>query len=55
MTICEGISGSVIRRYVPNTSKIVTRLSGLVVSLKALNTICRAIFLLIPGSSTIMI
>jgi hypothetical protein len=55
MTISEGTSSSVIRGYTPNTSKIGTRLSGLVVSLRALNTICRVISLSIPGSSTIMI
>jgi hypothetical protein len=51
----EGASSSVIRRYAPNTSKIGTRLSRLVVSLRVLNTIYRAISLSIPGSSTIMI
>jgi hypothetical protein len=55
MTIGKGASSSVIRRYAPNTSKISTRLSGLIVLLRALNTICRAISLSIPGSSTTMI
>jgi hypothetical protein len=55
MIISEGTSSSVIRKYIPNISKIDTRLSGLVVSLKVLNIICRAIFLLIPGNSIIMI
>jgi hypothetical protein len=55
MIIGEGASSSVIRRYMPNTSKIGIRLSRLVVSLKALNTICKTIFLSIPGNSTTMI
>jgi hypothetical protein len=55
MIISEGASSSVIRRYTPNTSKISIRLSGLVVSLRALNIICRTISLSIPGSSTIII
>jgi hypothetical protein len=55
MTIGEGISSSVIRGYAPNTSKVGTRPSGLVVVLRALNTICRTISLSIPGSSTTMI
>jgi hypothetical protein len=53
--IGEGTSSSVIRRYTPNTSKVGTRPFGLVVSLRALNTICRVIFLSIPGSLTTMI
>jgi hypothetical protein len=55
MTIGEGTSSSVIRGYMPNTSKVGTRPSRLVISLKALNTIYRTIFLLILGSSTIII
>jgi hypothetical protein len=55
MTISEGASSSVIRRYTPNTSRIGTRLSRLVVLLRALNTICRTISLSVPGSSTTMI
>jgi hypothetical protein len=55
ITIGEGASSSVIRGYAPNTSKIGTRLSRLVVSLRALNTICRTISLSIPGSSITMI
>jgi hypothetical protein len=55
MIIDESISSSVIRGYTPNTSKVNTRLSGLVVSLRALNTICRIVFLSIPGNSTIMV
>jgi hypothetical protein len=55
MIISKSTSSSVIRRYTPNTSKIGTRPSGLVVLLRALNTICRAIFLSIPGNSITMI
>jgi hypothetical protein len=55
MIVGEGASSSVIRRYAPNISKIGIRLSRLVVSLRALNTIYRAIFLSIPGNSTIII
>jgi hypothetical protein len=55
MTVGEGASSSVIRRYTPNTSRVGTRPSRLVVSLRALNTICRTTSLLIPGSSTTMI
>jgi hypothetical protein len=55
MTISEGASSSVIRRYTPNTNKMGTRPSRLVVSLRALNTICRVVSLSIPGSSTTMI
>jgi hypothetical protein len=55
ITIGEGASSSVIRRYTPNTSKVGTRLSRLVVSLRVLNTIYRTISLLILGNSTTMI
>jgi hypothetical protein len=55
MIISEGISSSVIRRYTPNTSKMGTRLSRLVVSLRALNTIYRIISLSIPDNSTTII
>jgi hypothetical protein len=55
MTISEGASNSVIRKYAPNTSKISTRLSRLIVLLRALNTIYRIIFLSIPGNSITMI
>jgi hypothetical protein len=55
MIISEGASSSVIRGYTPNTSRVSTRLSRLVVLLRALNVICRIISLLIPGSSTVMI
>ena len=39
ITIGEGASSLVIHRYVLNTSKVGTRLSRLVVSLRALNAI----------------
>jgi hypothetical protein len=55
MIISEGASSLVIRRYTPNTSKINTRLSRLVVLLRALNIIYRTIFLLILGNSTTII
>ena len=55
ITIGEGISSSAIYRYAPNTSKVGTRPSGPAVLLKALNAICKAISLLIPGSSTTII
>jgi hypothetical protein len=55
VTVSEGASSSVIRGYAPNTSKVGTRPSGLAVSLRALNAICRAASLLILSSSTIMI
>jgi hypothetical protein len=50
MIIGEGTSSSVIRGYTLNTSKMGTRLSRLVISLKALNIICRIISLLILGN-----
>jgi predicted cation transporter len=53
--IGEGISSSVIRRYTPNINKINTRLSRLIVLLKALNTICRTISLSILGNLIIII
>jgi hypothetical protein len=55
MTIGKGASSSVIRRYALNTSKVGIRLFGPVVFLRALNTICRATSLSIPGSSTTII
>jgi hypothetical protein len=55
VTVGEGASSSVIRGYALNTSKVSTRPSGPVVSLRALNAICRAASLSILGSSTIMI
>jgi hypothetical protein len=55
MIIGEGTSSSVIRRYTPNTSKVGTRPSGLIVLLRVLNIICRAISLSILGNSTTMI
>jgi hypothetical protein len=53
--IGKGISSSVIRGYTPNTSKVGTRLSRLIVLLRVLNTICKTISLSIPGSSITMI
>ena len=55
VTIGEGASSSVIYRYALNTSKVGTRPSRLVVSLRALNAICRATSLSILGSSTTII
>jgi hypothetical protein len=55
VTVGEGASSSVIRRYAPNTSKMGTRPSRPIVSLRALNTICKAVSLSILGSSTTMI
>jgi hypothetical protein len=55
VTVGEGASSSVIRRYAPNTSKVGTRPSGPAVLLRALNAICRAASLSILGSSTTMI
>jgi hypothetical protein len=55
MTIGDSTSSSVIRGYTLNTSRISTRLSRLVILLRALNAICRAISLSIPGNSTTMI
>jgi hypothetical protein len=53
--ISEGASSLVIRGYTPNTSKVGTRQSRPIVLLRALNIICRAISLSIPGNSTTMI
>ena len=50
MTINNGISSLAIRGYMPNTSKINTKLFRPVVLLKALNAIYRATSLLILGS-----
>ena len=55
ITIGEGIFSLVIYRYTPNINKVGTRLSRLVVLLKALNTIYKTTLLLILGSSTIII
>ena len=55
MTVGEGVSNLAIYRYILNTNKVGTRLSGLAVLLKALNTICKTISLLILGSSTTII
>ena len=46
----KGVSNLAICGYAPNTNKVGTRLSGLVVLLKALNAIYRATSLSIPGS-----
>jgi hypothetical protein len=53
--IGKGASSSVIRGYTPNTSKIDIGLSRLTVLLRALNTICRTISLLILGNLMTMI
>ena len=55
MTVGEGISNLAIYRYAPNTNKIDTRPFRPAVSLKALNTIYRAISLSILSSSTTII
>ena len=51
----KGISNLAIRGYTLNTNKVNTRLFRLAVLLKALNTIYRAVFLLILGSSITII
>ena len=50
ITVGEGISSLAIYRYAPNTNKVDTRPSRLVVLLKTLNTIYRATFLSILDS-----
>ena len=50
ITVGEGISSLAIYRYTPNTNKVGIRPSGPAVLLKALNIICRATSLSIPGS-----
>ena len=55
VTVGKGISSSAIYRYAPNTNKVGTRPFKLAVLLKALNAICRAISLSIPGSSITII
>ena len=55
VTVGKGVSNLAIYRYAPNTNKVGTRLFRLVVLLKALNAICKTIFLLILGSSTAII
>ena len=55
VTVGKNISSSVIRGYVLNISKVGTRLSGLVVLLKALNVIYKTASLSISGSLTTMI
>ena len=55
VTVGEGAFSSAIYRYMPNTNKVGTRPSRLVVLLKALNAIYRAASLLILGSLTTII
>ena len=55
ITVGKGISSLAIHRYAPNTNKIGIRLFRPAVLLKALNTIYKAISLLISGSSTTII
>ena len=55
VTVDKSASSLAIYRYVPNTSKVGTRLSRPAVLLKALNTIYRATSLLILGSLTTII
>ena len=55
MTVGEGISSLAIYGYMPNINKVGTRLSGLAVLLKALNTIYKTISLSILGSLTTII
>ena len=55
ITVSKGISSLALRGYILNTSKVDTRLFRLVVLLKALNTIYRAISLSILGSLTTII
>jgi len=50
VTMGEGTSSLVIRKYALNTSKVGTKPSRIAVLLKALNTIYRATSLSIPGS-----
>ena len=55
ITIGKGMSNSAIYRYMLNTNKVGIRLFRLAVSLKALNTIYKAISLLISDSLIIII
>ena len=55
MTVSEGIFNSAIYKYAPNTNKIGTRPFKLAVLLRALNTIYKAISLLILSSSTTIV
>ena len=55
ITVGEGISNLAIHGYALNTSKVGTRLFRLVVLLRALNAIYKAISLSILGSSTTII
>ena len=50
MTLGKGISSLAICGYILNTNKVGTKLFRLVVLLRALNAIYRAIYLLILGS-----
>ena len=50
MTVGKGVFSLAIYGYMPNTNKVGTRLFRLVVLLKALNAIYRAISLLILSS-----
>ena len=50
VTVGKSVSNSAIHGYTPNTNKVGTRLFRLAVLLKALNTICKATFLLISDS-----
>ena len=55
MTVGESIFSLAIYRYTPNTNKVGTKPFRPAVLLKALNTIYKAISLLILGSSTTII
>ena len=55
VTVNEGASSSAIYRYALNTNKVGTKPFRLAVLLRALNTIYRAIFLLILSSLTAII
>ena len=55
MTVGEGVFSLAIYGYAPNINKVGTRLSGLVVLLKALNVIYKTASLSISGSLTTMI
>ena len=50
VTIGEGISSLAIYRYAPNTNRVGTKPSRLVVLLRALNAIYKIVSLLILGS-----
>ena len=55
VTVGEGVSSSAIYRYALNTSKVGTKPSRLAVLLRALNTIYKAVSLLILSSSITII